>query len=286
VAHLAETGPHLVGALVEPESHAGDHHPLEPALEDRRERPPPHGEDKPQRIRRFDTGLFAQHVGGIGAHRAAHRWQAGREPDHEQAGRGQRVQARTAQLTAANQQLQVEMERRVRHQQDKEHLFDLTRQQSDQLRQLTTLLIQTQQNRQQILTRTLQQYVIPYINLLGDNLRLMQQLVTGDPAQAIDLLTNPLHSALTLLGHIQTALREAPLDTPAENQQALLNSPLLQLSAREREVLHLLVEGKSNTDIADLLIISAKTVSTHRANIMQKLGVNSLADLLRLASPQ
>jgi DNA-binding response OmpR family regulator/DNA-binding CsgD family transcriptional regulator len=194
----------------------------------------------------------------------------------------QRVQERTAQLAEANQKLQVEIERRARHEQETEHLFDLAREQSDQLRQLTTLLIQGQQKRQQALTDTLQQQIAPYVKLAADNLRLMQRLITeGAPAQAIDLLADHLSRTMALLDRIQIALREAPLEQDAEGQ-SLLKTPLLQLSAREREVLHLLVEGRSNIEIADLLFISAKTVSTHRTNVMQKLGANSLADLVRL----
>ncbi|MBN1991598.1 MAG: helix-turn-helix transcriptional regulator [Anaerolineae bacterium] len=89
---------------------------------------------------------------------------------------------------------------------------------------------------------------------------------------------------MALFEHVQTTLHATSLNAPADDQQVLLDSSLLQLSAREREVLNLLVEGKSNTDIAELLVISAKTVSTHRTNIMQKLGANSLADLVRLAA--
>jgi DNA-binding NarL/FixJ family response regulator len=194
----------------------------------------------------------------------------------------QRVQERTAQLAEANQKLQVEVERRIRHEQEKEHLFDLAREQSDQLRQLTTLLIQGQQKRRQALTDTLEQQIAPYVKLAADNLRLVQRLLAeAAPAQANDLLADHLSRSLALLDRVQITLREAPLEQDAEGQ-SLLKTPLLQLSAREREVLHLLVEGKSNIEIADLLFISAKTVSTHRTNVMQKLGVNSLADLVRL----
>ncbi|MBN1992220.1 MAG: response regulator, partial [Anaerolineae bacterium] len=105
----------------------------------------------------------------------------------------QRVRARTAQLTAANQDLQAEIERRIRHQQEKERLFDLTRQQSEQLRRLTTLLLESQQQRQQALAHTFERYITPYLTLLGDNLRLMQKIVgQNTPAEAIDLLPDYL----------------------------------------------------------------------------------------------
>ncbi|NPV01218.1 MAG: response regulator transcription factor [Brevinematales bacterium] len=55
------------------------------------------------------------------------------------------------------------------------------------------------------------------------------------------------------------------------------------LSAREREVLQLLVEGKSTKDIAAQLFLSIKTVETHRQQIMTKLGTHSIAELTKLA---
>ncbi len=61
------------------------------------------------------------------------------------------------------------------------------------------------------------------------------------------------------------------------------SSPFDKLTPRERETLQLLVEGTPIKDIADLLNVSSKTVETHRHNIMQKLGVESLPELTKLA---
>jgi DNA-binding NarL/FixJ family response regulator len=55
------------------------------------------------------------------------------------------------------------------------------------------------------------------------------------------------------------------------------------LSVREREVFPLLADGKSIKEIAEILFISPKTVETHKYNIMEKLGVNSIADLTKIA---
>jgi DNA-binding NarL/FixJ family response regulator len=54
----------------------------------------------------------------------------------------------------------------------------------------------------------------------------------------------------------------------------------LKLSAREMEVLQLIVSGKSNKDIATVLGLSANTVAVHRANIMQTLGIHNTAELV------
>ncbi len=63
-----------------------------------------------------------------------------------------------------------------------------------------------------------------------------------------------------------------------------LGEPLGALSAREREVFHLLVRGLGNDAIARQLCISVKTVETHRARILKKLRVHSIAELVRLAA--
>ncbi len=55
------------------------------------------------------------------------------------------------------------------------------------------------------------------------------------------------------------------------------------LTAREREVLQLLAEGKSTANIGELLHISIKTVETHRQQIMNKLGIRSVAELTKYA---
>jgi DNA-binding NarL/FixJ family response regulator/two-component sensor histidine kinase len=55
------------------------------------------------------------------------------------------------------------------------------------------------------------------------------------------------------------------------------------LTEREREVLQLIVEGRTNQEIADELIVSIKTVQTHRAHILRKLGAHDRADLVKHA---
>jgi DNA-binding NarL/FixJ family response regulator len=55
------------------------------------------------------------------------------------------------------------------------------------------------------------------------------------------------------------------------------------LTARERVVLKMIAEGRSNKEIGDLLFISARTVERHRANIMDKLGLKNTAELVKYA---
>ncbi len=55
------------------------------------------------------------------------------------------------------------------------------------------------------------------------------------------------------------------------------------LTGREREVIKLIADGKSTTQIAEYLSISAKTVESHRSNLMSKLGLNNIAELTKFA---
>jgi DNA-binding NarL/FixJ family response regulator len=56
-----------------------------------------------------------------------------------------------------------------------------------------------------------------------------------------------------------------------------------RLSDRERQVLHHLAMGKSNREMASILNVSVRTVETYRARVMLKLGLRSLAELVRYA---
>jgi two-component system response regulator NreC len=72
-------------------------------------------------------------------------------------------------------------------------------------------------------------------------------------------------------------------DYLAQDSAARRNEALDGLTDREREVLTHLAEGASNTEIAETLTISPKTVARHRENIMRKLGLHSRAELVKYA---
>lgn len=61
------------------------------------------------------------------------------------------------------------------------------------------------------------------------------------------------------------------------------HSPLDHITPRQREILHLIAEGKSTKDIADILYISTKTVETHRTQLMDRLDIHDIAGLVRYA---
>jgi DNA-binding NarL/FixJ family response regulator len=62
-----------------------------------------------------------------------------------------------------------------------------------------------------------------------------------------------------------------------------LDDPYGRLTAREREVFHLLIEGRTTKEVARTLDISAKTAENHRAHVLEKLSAHNTADLVRYA---
>jgi two-component system response regulator NreC len=80
--------------------------------------------------------------------------------------------------------------------------------------------------------------------------------------------------------YVHPALGARLVAAEAEAQRAAEADPL---SEREREVLRLLALGHTNQEIAQMLYISVRTAETHRAHIMQKLGLSTRAELVRYA---
>lgn len=78
----------------------------------------------------------------------------------------------------------------------------------------------------------------------------------------------------------------SPLISDALISLTLTEAETDLLTMREKEVLKLLAEGKKTQEIAEKLFISVNTVRRHRSNIMEKLHVNSLADLVKYAISQ
>jgi len=73
---------------------------------------------------------------------------------------------------------------------------------------------------------------------------------------------------------------ETVLDSQLERPAALKGEPNTALTRRELEILQMIVDGKSNKEIATVLDLSANTVSVHRANIMDALGIHKTAELV------
>ncbi|MBX3686564.1 MAG: response regulator transcription factor [Rhodocyclaceae bacterium] len=97
---------------------------------------------------------------------------------------------------------------------------------------------------------------------------------------AADFIEKPFNDEdmLTLIRQCLAVERD---ERDRRRQDAEVARRLDQLTQREREVLELIIAGKLNKQIADTLGISIKTVEVHRARVMEKMGANSLAELVQ-----
>ncbi|MBZ4211525.1 MAG: DNA-binding response regulator [Comamonadaceae bacterium] len=102
---------------------------------------------------------------------------------------------------------------------------------------------------------------------------------------AMDFIQKPFKED-QLVTLVERMLDQAK-ETFAEHQSAANRGALMaRLTLREAQVLERIVAGRLNKQIADDLGISIKTVEAHRANIMEKLNANTVADLLKIALGQ
>lgn len=76
-----------------------------------------------------------------------------------------------------------------------------------------------------------------------------------------------------------------PMELLKQKQERIIGRTL-ELSRRERQVMHLVLRGKTNSEIADGLCLSSKTVSTHKTRMLQKLGLESVSNLFEYARKQ
>jgi FixJ family two-component response regulator len=100
-------------------------------------------------------------------------------------------------------------------------------------------------------------------------------------AGAVDFLTKPV-SEENLLAAIQRAIERDCLMRRARAELQAIGERLNRLTPREREVLQHVVTGQLNKQIAADLGTVEKTVKVHRSRVMEKMGVRSLADLVRI----
>lgn len=97
---------------------------------------------------------------------------------------------------------------------------------------------------------------------------------------AVDFIEKPFNDA-ELLRIVNQCLANEQESRARRRQDAEVSRRLDQLTQREREVLDLIIVGKLNKQIADVLGISIKTVEVHRARVMEKMAAQSLAELVQ-----
>jgi two-component system, LuxR family, response regulator FixJ len=101
-------------------------------------------------------------------------------------------------------------------------------------------------------------------------------------AGAVEFIEKPFSKQL-LLEHIHEAIAQDARQREEQSKQSAIETRLAQLSPRERQVMELVVAGKVSKQIAAELGLSKKTVDVHRAHMMQKMGVESVAELAKQA---
>lgn len=194
------------------------------------------------------------------------------------------LEARVHERTSA---LEEEITQRKRHQEEKEQLLELVREQSEHLRQLTQQSLDSQAQRDQGAAQTLHDQVEDKLELLQKNLYEAKCQLQASPPPAASLQTaqEQIEQALEILEEIrrQTQRVADNLRTELPAQQQMRDNPLFKLSTREYEVLQLIAQGKSNTEMADILAVTRPTISTYRARIMNKLGLDDLPALMKFA---
>ena len=97
---------------------------------------------------------------------------------------------------------------------------------------------------------------------------------------ACDFIEKPFHNE-DLLSRIERALALDAERSARRERDDVIAHRVEQLTQREREVMELVVAGRLNKQIADDLQISMKTVEAHRARMMEKMGVRTLAELVK-----
>lgn len=101
-------------------------------------------------------------------------------------------------------------------------------------------------------------------------------------AQAIDFLEKPLNQQRLLAAIEEAAARQSAAHRK-RNRNAAFAELAQGLTPREKQVMDLVVSGRHNREIAESLGISTRTVEVHKARVMQKLRVDSIAQLIRMS---
>jgi len=121
---------------------------------------------------------------------------------------------------------------------------------------------------------------IPIIFITGrGNIPMSVRAMKGG---AVEFLTKPTRSQ-DLLTAIRAAIERARAAHQARRQLDALRERYARLTAREREVMTLVVAGRLNKQIASEVATTERTIKFHRAHIMEKMEAESVADLVRMA---
>ncbi len=126
------------------------------------------------------------------------------------------------------------------------------------------------------------------LSMHGDSAHVTEALRSGATGYvlkgcAAEHLIHAVRETVAGRRFLSPPVTDRAIDAYIEQSKAAELDPHESLTVREREVLQLAAEGKTNTDIASLLHISQRTVENHRANLMRKLGLKNPSELVRYA---
>ena len=110
----------------------------------------------------------------------------------------------------------------------------------------------------------------------------VQATVRAIKAGAEDVLTKPVSSE-ELLGAIERALAHHQVLRSQRNKLDGVRAHIAKLTPREREVFELVIRGKTNKQVANVLGATERTIKAHRHQVMEKMQVQSLAELVSIA---
>lgn len=104
-----------------------------------------------------------------------------------------------------------------------------------------------------------------------------------DLEEITDAIIQTSNGSSFFCGKILEEIKKASIEVDDLNNVTELPCDSIELSKREKEVLYFIAEGNTNTEIAEILFLSSHTVTTHRKNIMIKLGVKNTAGIVMYA---
>jgi two-component system, NarL family, response regulator NreC len=137
-------------------------------------------------------------------------------------------------------------------------------------------------------TKSLPQTKVIILSMYTDDSYVLEALKNGatgyvlKDSQATDLV-EAIREVAAGNKYLSPPLSERELELYAQRIELVPSDPYELLTTREREVLHLVAEGRTSAEIAQQLFISPRTAEGHRANLMRKLGMQNNAELVRYA---
>lgn len=189
-------------------------------------------------------------------------------------------------------EVKEEIERRRRHEDEKSNLLDVARRQGEQLQNLTLWVVSQQLPEYKNVVQALFEGYLQNLQLLVYQIDVAAQIYLDkqtahsgtDQAEAEDDVLKQLQHVTSIGKRLGNTLRSiADSAYEPEGASSAPGSALLQLSNREREVMKLIAQGKSTSEISQALVVTEGTVRTYRYRIMQKLDIDSAAGLIHYA---